>query len=99
MVKRTGGKRRKTRYKYQKQICKKGKISISRFFQDLKMGERVQLLIEPAYQNGMFFRRFQTKSGVICGKRGRCYEVMIKDLNKEKKLIVHPIHLKKIENI
>ena len=29
------------------------------------------------------------------GKKGNCYEVLIKDGGKEKTLIVHPIHLKK----
>ena len=96
MVKRIGGARRKTRGKFKKPIRRKGKISILNFFQELKNGEIVQLLAEPAYQKGMYFRRFHGKTGIVNGKKGKCYEILIKDFNKEKKLIVHPVHLKKL---
>ena len=93
MVQRIGGFRRKTRQIMRKSVRQKGKISLSKYFQQFKEGERVVLKAEPAVQKGMYFPRFHGKSGIIKGKKGRCYEVNIKDGGKEKVLIVHPVHL------
>ena len=95
MVKRIGGMRRKTRYKFRKEKKNKGKISITRYLQSFSIGDRVYLTVEPAIQKGMYFPRFMGNSGIIKSKRGKCYEVVIDDSGKEKKLIVHPIHLRK----
>ena len=95
MVKRIGGLRRRTRYKFRKEKRNKGKISITRYFQSFNAGDRVYLGVEPAVQKGMYFPRFMGKAGIIKSKRGRCYEVTINDLGKEKTLIVHPVHLKR----
>ena len=94
MVKRIGGIRRKTRYKFKKHIRRKGKISITRYFQSFNSGDRVYLHVEPAVQKGMYHPNFMGRTGIIKGKRGRCYEVTINDLGKEKTLIIHPVHLK-----
>ena len=96
MVKRIGGARRKTRNIMRKHHRKKGKISLTNFFAEYKEGEQVQLKAEPAVQDGIYFRRFHGKMGKIITKRGRCYEIAIKDINKAKTLIVHPVHLKKV---
>ena len=95
MAKRIGGGRRKTRQMYGKNIREKGKLSITRFLQEFKHGDRVVMKAEPAYQNGMYFRRFHGKSGLVTKKIGECYEVEIMDGGKSKKLIVHPVHLKR----
>ena len=96
MVKRIGGLRRKSRHKLRKNIRKKGKISLRNYFQALKPGDRVKLCAESGVQGAMYHLRFHGKSGVVSGKRGECYEIKIKNGNKQKNLIVHPIHLKKI---
>lgn len=95
MVTRKGGVRRKTRYKFTKEKRRRGKISIMRYFQAFEAGERVLLDVEPAVQKGMYHPRFMGKSGIVKGRRGKCYEVTINDLGKEKTLMVHPVHLKK----
>jgi len=95
MAKRIGGPRRKTRNKLKKNIREKGKISITRYFQRLNEGDKVYLTAEPAVQKGMYFPRFHGQSGVIVGKQGACYRVKIKDKNKEKVILIHPVHLKK----
>jgi large subunit ribosomal protein L21e len=98
MVKRTGGMRRKTRQILQKHVKQKGKISITKFLNEFKDGEKVVLKAEPAYVgNGMYHPMFHGKAGVIKGKKGFCYEVEIKDGSIKKKLIVHAVHLKKME--
>jgi large subunit ribosomal protein L21e len=96
MTKRVGGARRKTRGLFKKSAKKKGKISLTKYFQKLEQGEKVQLVAEPAVQDGMYFRRYHGRVGVIKGRRGRCYEVQVKDGSKTKEIIVHPVHLKRM---
>ena len=96
MAQRIGRFRRKTRSKLKKGIKEKGKISISNYLNDFKENDRVLLKAEPAVQKGMYFRRYHGRTGVINKKRGNCYEIKIKDRDKEKILIVHPVHLNKL---
>ncbi len=96
MVQRTGGFRRRTRYKLQKNVREKGKVSQRSFFQKLDEGDKVKLIAEPAYQKGMYFPRYHGLVGIVKGKKGNCYNVAIKDHDKDKLLIVHPVHLKKL---
>lgn len=93
MVKRIGGLRRKTRYKFRKEKRRKGKISITRYFQTFNAGDRVYLGLESAVQKGMYHPRFMGRAGIIKGRRGKCYEVLINDLGKKKILVVHPVHM------
>lgn len=95
MVKRIGGFRRKTRYKFRKDKRRRGKISMTNYFQSFSTGEKVYLGVESAVQKGMYHPRFMGKNGIVTGKRGRCYEVSINDLGKEKKVVVHPVHLRR----
>jgi large subunit ribosomal protein L21e len=96
MVKSVGGFRSRTRHKLKKNVRTRGKISLTRFFQTFKVGERVILKAEPAYQKGMYFPRFHGRSGLVEKKIGTCYEVKMNDHGKNKLLIVHPVHLKKV---
>jgi len=95
-MQRVGGFRRKTRSKLRKNVSERGRISIKRFLQEFKINEKVNLTADPAYQKGMYYPRFHGKTGKITGKQGKCYYVSIKDGSKEKIIIVHPIHLKRI---
>ncbi len=97
MVTRKGGIRRKTRYKFRKEKRARGKISLTRYFQTFNSGDKVFLGVEPSVQKGMYHPRFMGRAGIIKGRRGRCYEVVIDDLGKEKTLIVHSVHLKKVQ--
>lgn len=96
MVDRVGGFRRKTRYKMSKNFREKGKIRIRYFLQSFEEGDKVLLHAEPSYQKGMYHPRFYGKPGTISKKLGTCYEVKIKDFTKEKSLVVHPIHLRRL---
>ncbi|MBU3906888.1 MAG: 50S ribosomal protein L21e [Nanoarchaeota archaeon] len=73
-----------------------GKIKLSRYFQEIKTGDRVAVVIERGVQ-WSFPKRLQGRSGVIEEKRGDAYLVKIKDQNQEKRFLVEPIHLKKLE--
>lgn len=95
MGKRIGGARKKSRHIMKKSRCDKGKISITRYFQELKIGDKVALKAEPAYQKGMYNLRFHGKIGTVAGREGKCYKVKIID-GKAKMLTVHPVHLRKV---
>lgn len=96
MVTRIGGARRKTRAKFRKHYRQRGKISLRKYLQAFKEGDRVTLLAEPAVQSGMYFRRFHGHSGTVLRKVGTCYEVRILDSGREKRVVVHPVHLKRV---
>jgi len=96
MTTRIGGFRRKTRRKLRKPAREKGKLSIKKYFQSFKNGEKVCFKADPSYQKAMYFPRFHGRSGEVIGKEGSCYKVKFKDQRKEKIAVVHPIHLKKL---
>ena len=98
MVQRIGGFRRKTRFKLQKSVREKGKISIKKFLQILTIGQKVGLSYEPAIQKGMYHPRFHGKIGTVIGQRGECYLVSVKQGKSLKTVVSHPIHLKIIQN-
>lgn len=96
MAKRIGGTRRKTRHIFQSSVREKGKISIRRYLESYSIGERVVLKAQPAIQDGLYFRRFHGKSGLISKKQGDCYMVTVTDGGVPKQIVAHPAHLKRI---
>jgi len=78
-----------------KKIRTRGKIQLSRYFQNLKKGDSVAVVKEPSI-NSNFPVRLQGRTGTIFEKRGRAYIVKIKDQKKEKTFIIEPIHLKRL---
>lgn len=76
----------------------KGKISFTRFFQKFKEGDFVAVDVEPSILFG-YSDRVQGKTGKVLAKRGNAYEVLINEINKPKRYLIKPIHLKKIEVI
>src|SRR3989338_9686679 len=97
MVKRVGSSRRKTRLMLAVPKKEKGKLSLRRFLQELKEGDNVVLKAAPSVQSGQYFRRFHGKTGSVVGRKGKCYEVRIKDKDKIKNILVKPVHLMKLE--
>jgi len=79
-----------------KKLRERGKLSLSRYFQEFKEGDRIAIVREHS-QNPKFPRRIQGLSGVVVGKRGQAYIIKIKEGNKEKQHIIKPVHLKKLK--
>ena len=79
-----------------KKVRTRGKLQLSRYFQDLKTGDSVSIVREPAVQSS-FPTRIQGRTGLIEDKKGKTYVIKIKDQNKEKRFLIEPIHLKKIK--
>ena len=74
---------------------KKGKLSLSQFFQKFKPGQPVAIVQELSQIFG-YKRTLQGRTGKILAKRGSAYEVAVKDGNKPKTYLLKPIHLKKL---
>jgi len=79
-----------------KKVRTRGKLQLSRYFQDLKEGIKVSVVRERGIA-ASFPKRIQGRTGVVEGKRGRSYMIKLKDQNKEKRFLIEPIHLKKIK--
>ena len=79
-----------------KKIRTRGKLQLSRYFQEFKIGDRAAVIMEPSVQSS-FPKVLQGKTGIIEEKRGKVYLLKIKDKNQGKKYLIEPIHLKKIK--
>ena len=76
----------------------KGRFSFMRFFQKFQPGDTVAVVRELGLPFG-YEKRIQGRTGKVIEKRGSAYYVEIKDLNKLKRYLIKPIHLKKIEGV
>lgn len=83
---------------HKKSIRTRGKLQLSRYFQELKKGDFVSISREPAVQSS-FPTRLQGITGVVEGRKGKTYIVKLKDGNQSKEILIEPIHLKKIKQI
>jgi len=81
-----------------KPVRTRGKLSLSKYFQEFKEGDFVAVVKEASVGSN-FPARMQGLTGVVEGKRGRACLVKIKDKAKEKKFLIEPIHLKKINKL
>lgn len=79
-----------------KSIRTRGKLQLSKYFQEFKNGESVAVIKEQAVHSS-FPDRLQGRTGVVEGSRGKAYIVKIMNQNKEKSFLIEPIHLKKIK--
>lgn len=80
-----------------KSIRTRGKIQLSRYFQELKKGDSVSVVNEKSLASS-FPKRLQGRTGKVEKRIGKSYLVKIKDQTMEKDFIISPIHLKKIKD-
>lgn len=97
MSARKGGSRRKSRHKLMKSSRSRGKLSLTRYLQEFTDGDDVLLIAESSVHEGLYHPRFHGKQGEVVGKQGSCYYIKITDGGKEKTLLVHPVHLSRVE--
>ena len=76
-------------------VRQKGKISLSRYFQKLEKGQKVAIKPDASVPFHTHIR-LRGKVGVVEAKRGRSYVIKLKIGKQFKRLILKPIHLKKI---
>jgi len=78
-----------------KRVREKGKLNLSSYFKNIEDGANVALVADIGVR-ASFPKRLRGMSGKVAGTRGRFKLVEIKDGNKLKTFIVHPVHLKKL---
>lgn len=86
---RGSGKRRRSRFRKHRD-----KTTVNQLLQSFSVDEKVVIKIDSGVHGAMPLARFQGQVGTITGTRGDCYEVEITDGDKEKTLVVAPVHLK-----
>jgi len=79
-----------------KKTREKGKIRLSSYFKKISEGESVAIVRELGV-NAAFPKRVIGKSGKVIGSRGNSKLVEIKDGDKIKTFIIHPVHLKRLK--
>ncbi len=82
--------------KGKKAVRTRGKIKLSKYFQEFENGNKVGVTIERAIDFN-FPERLQGSTGVVEGKRGSHYLINIKTQEKNKKFLIAPVHLKKLK--
>ncbi len=72
---------------------KRGLSPSSKLLIDYKVGQRVDVVIDPGVHKGMPHRRYQGRTGVVTGLRGRAVVLDVGLGNATKKLIIRREHL------
>jgi len=70
---------------------KRGKVSIVKYLQGFKDGDRVTFIAEPAVQSGIFHLRFQGRQGYV--------ELDTEGHESQSKVVVRPFMLEEFEDI
>lgn len=70
---------------------------MTKYFQKFKEGDYVAIVRDLSVQSPGFPKRMQGRTGIVLGMSGNSYLVAIKDYSREKKYIVKPIHLQRIQ--
>ncbi len=79
-----------------KPVRTRGKFSFSRYFQKLNKGDFVSIVRERAFRIN-FPESLQGRTGIVEGKQGRAYIIKLNGVKKDKKYLIAPIHLRKIQ--
>ena len=78
-----------------KKIREKGKLKLSSYFKKIDDGTNVAIVADAGIRSS-YPKRIKGMSGKVLGSRGRFKLVEIKDGNKAKTFIVHPVHLREL---
>lgn len=95
MVKASKGIRNRTRGIMSKPPRQRGLNAITRTFQKFEVGEKANIIIDPAMHKGQPHKRFHGQTGEVIGRRGAAYILHVQEKGKLKTTIVRPEHLKK----
>jgi len=78
-----------------KNVKKRGKLELSKYFQEFKVGDKVTVVKEHSL-NPAFPRQIQGHTGLITGERGNAYIIKIFEGGVEKTHIIKSSNLKKL---
>ena len=79
-----------------KTVKEKGKLSLSKYFQEFKVGDKVAIIRDQALNPG-FPERIQGRTGTVIGTRGKAHLIKLNEGNAVKVHIIRPLHLKKLK--
>lgn len=91
------GQRSKSRKKLRKNVRDRGKLPTRKIIQEFPIGSKVTIILDPSVARGRPHPKFHGKTGVTTERRGKAYEVEVKDGNSIKKVISRPEHLRLVE--
>lgn len=74
----------------------KGKLSIKTVLQEFEEDDMVSININPSFQK-IPHPRFNGLTGKVVGSQGRAYFVSVRDGGQDKKILVTPEHLRRVE--
>ena len=94
MVRRSRGLRATTRKKFTKSPRNRGNPPVSRMLQRFEVGQKANIVIDPAVQKGQPHHRFHGLTGEVTGRQGEAFTVKVKVGGKEKVIIIRPEHLR-----
>ena len=78
-----------------KKIREKGKLRLSSYFKKIEDGATVAIVTDAGVR-ASFPKRLKGKSGKVASSRGKFKIVELKDGDKMKTFIIHPVHLRKL---
>ena len=78
-----------------KKVREKGKLRLSSYFKKIGDGDNVSVVSDVGVRFS-YPKRIKGMNGKVLGSRGRYKLVEIKDGNKAKTFIIHPVHLRKL---
>ena len=78
-----------------KRVREKGKLRLSEYFRKFGDGDKISVVTNTGVR-ASFPRRIRGMSGNVVGSRGKFKLIEIKDGNKLKTFIIHPVHLRKL---
>jgi len=94
MCKKRHGFRDRTRSLMSKRVRERGLSSPSKVLVEYEVGISVDIVIDPGFHKGMPHRRYQGKTGVVTGLRGRAIVVDVGLGKATKTLIIRREHLR-----
>ncbi len=82
--------------KRSRNLRSKGRVAITKFLQEFEEGDKVRIDINTNVLRGRpTTLRFNRLNGVVIARRGKGYEIEIKDGDKKKRVVVINAHLVK----
>lgn len=79
-----------------KSVRNKGKTRLSEYFKGLKEGDKVAVTRDLGIK-ASFPQRIIGSTGKVTGTRGKYSVIEIKEGNKNRTFIIHPVHLKRLK--
>ncbi len=98
--KKAVGKRAKTRSKFSR---KGSKTTVNKHVIQIPGNSKVQIKTDGSYNKSLPNSRHHGKTGTVLGEKenptrqGTHYKIIISDRGKSKEVLIHPVHLKVLE--